>query len=235
MPRLIVNAGTPQAREYVLKPGTNYVGRGFANDIQLEDASVSGSHAQFILSGNAVAVKDLGSTNGTFINRAPITEAVLQPGQYLRLGGVELLFQADGDTELAGKAQRHQVQVSAPIIGEFRVVGTSMIAGKSIDTSPDILPAPAPVPANPVTVATVPVAESPIKGLRLTGLAPPAASPPAPAVRMPAVQAQPASAPAPARVSVPPPAAAPRAVFAPVAEDPPPVAEPPLAPPVAGT
>ncbi len=240
MPRLIVNAGTPQAREYVLKPGTNYVGRGFANDIQLEDASVSGSHAQFILSGNAVAVKDLGSTNGTFINRAPVTEALLQPGQYLRLGGVELLFQADGDTELAGKAQRPQVQVSAPIIGEFRVVGTSMIAGKSIDTSPDILPAPAPVPANPVTVGTAPVAESPIKGLRLTGPAPQAASTPAaaaaspPAIRIPAVQAQPVSVPAPARVSAPSPAAVSRIAPVPVAEDPPAAAEPPLAPPVPG-
>src|SRR5579859_5402661 len=117
MPRLIVNAGTPQAREFVLKSGTNYVGRGFANDFQLEDPSVSSSHAQVILSGTVITVKDLGSTNGTFISRVAVKEAVLLPGQYVRLGGVELLLQADGATEIVGKAERIQAQVSAPIIG----------------------------------------------------------------------------------------------------------------------
>src|SRR5260221_864999 len=95
MPKLVVNAGTPQAREFELKPGTNYLGRGFANDFKIEDPSVSGSHAQIVLNGGAVMGKDLGSTNGTFINRSPVTEAALQPGQLLRLGGVELLFQCE--------------------------------------------------------------------------------------------------------------------------------------------
>src|SRR5579859_288519 len=117
MPRLIVNAGTPQAVEFVLKPGANYVGRGFANDFKLDDASVSGSHAQFTVNGKEVIVKDLGSTNGTFVNRIRITEVVLQPGQYVRLGGIELLLQADGETEIATRAQRTQVPVSAPIVG----------------------------------------------------------------------------------------------------------------------
>src|SRR5882724_947447 len=95
MPKLVVNAGTPQPREFELKPGTNYLGRGFANDFKIEDPSVSGSHAQIVLNGGAVMVKDLGSTNGTFINRAPVTEAALQPGHMLRLGGVEMLFHDD--------------------------------------------------------------------------------------------------------------------------------------------
>ena len=245
MPRLIVNAGTPQAREFVLKSGTNYVGRGFANDFQLEDPSVSSSHAQVILSGTMITVKDLGSTNGTFISRVAVKEAVLLPGQYVRLGGVELLLQADGATEIVGKAERIQAQVSAPIIGEFRVVGTSMIAGKSIDTSPDILPAPPAESARPEMVAATAVAESPIKGMRLTETAPqPVPAPVAPAapaipVRIPTTHAQPAPPPAqPARVTTTAPVAAavtaPRTVAAPVAVDPAPAAEPPLAPPVPG-
>src|SRR5258708_21890661 len=95
MPKLVVNPGTPQAREFELKPGTNYLGRGFANDFKIEDPSVSGSHAEIVLNGAAVLVKDLGSTNGTFINRSQVTEATLQPGHLLRLGGVEMLFQCD--------------------------------------------------------------------------------------------------------------------------------------------
>jgi len=46
MPKLVVNAGTPQAREFELKPGTNYLGRGFANDFRLKTRPSSGSHAQ---------------------------------------------------------------------------------------------------------------------------------------------------------------------------------------------
>src|SRR5258708_27038564 len=92
MPKLVVNAGTPQAREFELKPGTNYLGRGFANDFKIEDPSVSGSHPQIVLNGGAVMVKDLGSTNGTFLNRPPRTEAPLQPRHMLRLGRVDMLF-----------------------------------------------------------------------------------------------------------------------------------------------
>lgn len=95
MAKLVINPGTPQTREFELKPGANYLGRGFANDLKIEDPSVSSSHAQIVLNGSSVMVKDLGSTNGTFINRAPVTESVLQPGQLLRLGGVEMLLEAD--------------------------------------------------------------------------------------------------------------------------------------------
>jgi hypothetical protein len=42
-----------------------------------------------------VLIKDLGSTNGTLVNRALVKEAVLQPGQTIHLGAVELHFLAD--------------------------------------------------------------------------------------------------------------------------------------------
>ena len=222
MPKLIVNAGTPQAREYDLKPGANYVGRGFANDIQLDDASVSGSHAQIILTGNVVTVKDLGSTNGTFINRAPVTEAALQPGQYVRLGGVELLLQADGQTELLGKTSRAQAPVSAPIIGEFRIVGTPMIAGRSAERV-DAQPAPVAMPAISEPATATPAAASPIKGLKLTE--PASSSAPSPA---PVAAATPA---APARIVVATPVAV-KASPATIAVEPPPAAKPPVAPPI---
>jgi pSer/pThr/pTyr-binding forkhead associated (FHA) protein len=48
------------------------------------------------LRGNEVVVKDLDSTNGTFINGEKTTEAVLKPGQTLRLGQIELKLEAEG-------------------------------------------------------------------------------------------------------------------------------------------
>src|SRR5947209_4943278 len=95
MPKLVVKPGSPASWAIDLKSGTNSLGRGFANDFRIEDPSVSGSHCQILLTNGATFIRDLGSTNGTFINGRPIKEAYLQPGQTLHLGGVELLFQPD--------------------------------------------------------------------------------------------------------------------------------------------
>lgn len=95
MRRLVVNPGTPQAWEIQLKPGTNLFGRGFANDFRLDDPSVSSSHCEIIVGNNSVIIKDLGSTNGTFVDRRPIQEAKLEPGQTVHLGGVPIAIYAD--------------------------------------------------------------------------------------------------------------------------------------------
>ncbi|HOX55365.1 MAG TPA: FHA domain-containing protein [Candidatus Paceibacterota bacterium] len=95
MPRLIVQPGSPDAREINLKSGTNSLGRGPANDFTLDDPSVSGTHCQIVVEGGKAVIRDLGSTNGTYVNRAPVKEAALQAGQTLHLGSLEILFYAD--------------------------------------------------------------------------------------------------------------------------------------------
>jgi CheY-like chemotaxis protein len=72
--------------------GTRWVtiGRGDKNAFQIIETSVSSQHCEVLLRGNELVVRDLRSTNGTFIDGKTITEAVLQPGQTLRLGEVEL-------------------------------------------------------------------------------------------------------------------------------------------------
>jgi hypothetical protein len=57
---------------------------------QITEASISSHHCEVLLRGSDVVIKDLNSTNGTFINDQPVTESVLKPGQTLRLGTVEL-------------------------------------------------------------------------------------------------------------------------------------------------
>lgn len=94
--RLLVNAGTPQAWEIQLRPGLNRIGRGEHNDFVIPHPSVSGSHCEITVSPGSVVLKDLSSTNGSFVNGAPVQEVVLQSGQALRLGHVELLFETVG-------------------------------------------------------------------------------------------------------------------------------------------
>ena len=72
--------------------GTRWVtiGRSDKNAFQIVETSVSSRHCEVRLCGNELVVRDLRSTNGTFIEGRTVTEAVLQPGQILRLGDVEL-------------------------------------------------------------------------------------------------------------------------------------------------
>jgi len=95
MPRLLVNPGSPHQWEIPLKTGANTLGRSSACDGQIEHDSVSGTHCQVFVNGESVMVKDLGSTNGTFLNRSPIQESALVPGQRLQLGGVEMELAPD--------------------------------------------------------------------------------------------------------------------------------------------
>src|SRR5262249_50061933 len=112
MPRLLVNPRSSAAWEIELKPGQNLLGRGFANDFKIDDPSVSSSHCQILVDQANVLIKDLGSTNGTFVNRAPVTEAALQPGQTIHLGGVEILFDAPGaETAKPASAVRAPIAV----------------------------------------------------------------------------------------------------------------------------
>jgi pSer/pThr/pTyr-binding forkhead associated (FHA) protein len=86
---VILNQGMT-GRTFELIVERTSVGRVEDNTFQIADTSVSSHHAEIVLHGHEIAVKDLNSTNGTFINNEKISEAVLQPGQTLRFGQVEL-------------------------------------------------------------------------------------------------------------------------------------------------
>ena len=92
MSRLVVNPGTPQAWEIQLKPGTNTLGRADANDFAINDPSVSGSHCQILVGDNSVLLRDSGSTNGTYVGGARISEHPLEHGKDIRLGSVAMVF-----------------------------------------------------------------------------------------------------------------------------------------------
>jgi hypothetical protein len=66
------------------------IGRLDDNTFQITEPSVSSHHCEIIRRGNDIVVKDLGSTNGTFINGEKVGEATLKSGQILRLGQVEM-------------------------------------------------------------------------------------------------------------------------------------------------
>jgi len=102
MARLVLLSEGFNGRTYELKVEKTTVGRVSDNAFEIPEASVSSHHAEIILRGNDVVIRDLGSTNGTFINGEKITEAVLKPGQALRLGTIDLRLETgDGFVDAA--------------------------------------------------------------------------------------------------------------------------------------
>ncbi len=147
MPKLVIKSDAAQIQEFELKPGPNYVGRDFANDLVINNPSVSSSHAQISQVGSRIIVKDLGSTNGTFINRAPVTEATLQPGQSLRFGTVEMFLETDAAGTMAVAASA-PARATTPASPAKTMAGGLRISGLSRAQSP--APAPASVSATAV-------------------------------------------------------------------------------------
>jgi pSer/pThr/pTyr-binding forkhead associated (FHA) protein len=86
---VILNQGMT-GRTFEVNVERTTVGRVEDNTFQIADGSVSSHHAEIIQQGPELLIKDIGSTNGTFINGEKITEAILKPGQTLRFGQVEL-------------------------------------------------------------------------------------------------------------------------------------------------
>jgi len=79
-------------KRHVFETDTVDIGATNDNDLVLTDDTVSRNHCRIFKEGEAFLVRDLGSTNGTFINRVRVREAWLKPGCSLMLGKTELSF-----------------------------------------------------------------------------------------------------------------------------------------------
>ena len=103
MPRLVLLTEGFTGRSFELKAERSTVGRLEDNNFQIPAPSVSSHHCEILLKGNDVVVKDLDSTNGTFINGEQISELGLQVGQTVRFGSIEARLEASAPTGASGK------------------------------------------------------------------------------------------------------------------------------------
>jgi DNA-binding NtrC family response regulator len=92
-------AGRP--REHLFDKSTITIGAMEDNDLIVSDDTVSRYHCRIVQEDTAYLLVDLGSTNGTFINRVRIKEAYLKPGCTIGLGNTEVKFHsADEKVEI---------------------------------------------------------------------------------------------------------------------------------------
>jgi pSer/pThr/pTyr-binding forkhead associated (FHA) protein len=96
-PRLVVEhaPGHDTGMIYDLE-GDIVLGRGDHAQIRLEDPYASARHAHIFEQGGIMAIEDLGSTNGTYLNEELLdTPRPLHPGDRVRIGDSELTFEID--------------------------------------------------------------------------------------------------------------------------------------------
>ena len=93
MAKLISRDTGVVAEPIQLRLGVNRIGRGPHNDFSIDHASVSALHCELELSGDSLVVRDLGSTNGTYLDEVAIKTGEVRSGQCLRLGSVELVVE----------------------------------------------------------------------------------------------------------------------------------------------
>ena len=93
-PALVVRSGGGRAGEHFTPQGDRTtIGRSPDNDIFLDDVTVSRKHAVLVQSGGEIRIEDLGSLNGTFVNRRRIDSAMrLESGDEVQIGKYRLSF-----------------------------------------------------------------------------------------------------------------------------------------------
>jgi signal transduction histidine kinase/pSer/pThr/pTyr-binding forkhead associated (FHA) protein len=92
VPSLFVIQGRDQGTRFRLEDATVTIGRGASNVVQLHDTEVSREHAELRRHDDAMTIRDLNSSNGTFVNGRPVKEQVLASGDQLQLGRTLLLY-----------------------------------------------------------------------------------------------------------------------------------------------
>jgi pSer/pThr/pTyr-binding forkhead associated (FHA) protein len=95
MAKLVLLSAGMTGRTHDLKAEKTTIGRVEDNTFPIAEPSVSSHHCEVLVRGNDVIVKDLNSTNGTFINGEKVTESPIKPGQILRLGQVEMRLETE--------------------------------------------------------------------------------------------------------------------------------------------
>jgi hypothetical protein len=116
MARLLIKTEGLEQQALELRLGVNRVGRDPDCDFPIVHSTVSTSHCELVVSSEGVMLRDCDSTNGTFINGDPVTEAWLSPGQEVRLGDVELLVENTDINVAIPQFERPRQQPLAPVV-----------------------------------------------------------------------------------------------------------------------
>ena len=115
--RILVVDGPDKGREVVIEKERTSIGRSVICDLVLSDKAVSTTHVELVAKEKGFLLRDLGSTNGTFVGELRIQEVWVKPGTVVKLGQSQLRFEpATGSVDIdLSKSERF-----------FEIVGRSV-------------------------------------------------------------------------------------------------------------
>ena len=125
MASLFVIQGRDQGSRFQLEDAVHSIGRTHTHSVRLHDTEVSRNHAELIRKGNSYAVRDLGSSNGTFVNGKLVSEQELTSGDQVQVGRSLLLYTGFLDDRLEDAAG--QVDI-VPLAGGAADDGSRIVA-----------------------------------------------------------------------------------------------------------
>ena len=105
---LVVLEGKARGSEWELPSDSHVIGRGPGVDVPLVDDAASGHHAAIELAGDGFKIRDMGSTNGTFVNGSRVEAADLKHGDKITVGEHTLQYllekrESAGSYDLSGE------------------------------------------------------------------------------------------------------------------------------------
>jgi len=96
---LVIISGRPLGKSFFLTKDRMVLGRDLSADISIGETSISRNHTEFLRKAEGITARDLGSTNGTFVNDSKIKEHDLEDGDLVRCGNTIFKFLKEGKIE----------------------------------------------------------------------------------------------------------------------------------------
>jgi two-component system, cell cycle response regulator len=109
---LVIIYGDELGKLYNLSSSSAVIGRSSQCEIQVDQTSISRNHSKIMSTGKTVLIRDLGSTNGTYVNDQPIEEFALRDGDLIKVGRTIFKFLAAGNIERSYHEQMHRLAVA---------------------------------------------------------------------------------------------------------------------------
>lgn len=142
--KLVMFRPNGQRKDFPVMNPVTVIGRGDNCDLRVPLVSVSRRHCELRVQGGTLKVRDLASSNGTYVNNGRVTEVDLRAGDRLAVGPVVFTLQVDGRPEeikpvktkgqkLAEAGQTPEVDVDADIVAQ---PGASTLADTEEDVDP---------------------------------------------------------------------------------------------------
>ena len=152
-----MRSGPNTGMTYPLEAPEISIGRDASNGIVINNAEISGNHAKLSLQGSAYVIQDLGSTNGTFVNRQLISGTqVLNAGDTVSFGeNIVLMYEAAMDPNATVISSAQVPKMVAPV--------RRPAPAPTSAPAPAYAPALAPVYSGQVLAGLVPMAAAPAK------------------------------------------------------------------------